>query len=161
MTAGRTKNSCILDCEISLEQNEHKVDLVSLAKDANQFYLKFWEAKLFTNRDLRAANGRLPRVLAQIERYRVAISANADQIRKSYIKIAKNFVCFKEDMHWSREISPLIYDLATNEPDFVIAPPWVGLLVFGFDQDRRDLEAPARNAAQKSADDNLGPARAW
>jgi hypothetical protein len=40
-------------------------------------------------------------------------------------------------MHWSREISPLIYDLATNEPDFVIAPPWVGLLVFGFDQDQR------------------------
>jgi hypothetical protein len=132
------RNSAVIDREIAFPGAAGQVDLASLENSRNEIRLVFWEAKLFSNADLRAALPALARVHEQIARYRAYLSAHRDDIIKSYTSVAKNLVAFKE-MGWCRELSSLICDVASGRRTLVMGEtPSVGLLIFGFDQAQRD-----------------------
>lgn len=136
----------VLDVEIAVRRGAQqegrelpRVDLLHLEPNGNQVSLVFWEAKLFTNGELRAKGGRAPRVLEQLEDYRRVLDAERDAILGSYRQVAANLVAIAQMRPGGRSAGPLIERVA-KAPDILTlgSPPDIGLLVTGFDADQRD-----------------------
>jgi hypothetical protein len=120
----------------SADKWDPRVDLTSLeTTEGNKVGLVFWEAKHFSNRELRANDG-LPPVLHQVDIYKKYLSDNRKAIESSYTKVAKNLVSLS-DMGWKRQISPLINDAAKGKLTLGEEPK-VGLIIFGFGSAERD-----------------------
>jgi hypothetical protein len=106
--------------------------------------LVFWEAKHYTNGDLRAdlEAGRLPAVCDQVARYKRYISRYREDLLDSYQRVASNLVDFRK-MGAKRHLSPLIVDVAKGPATrelLLKEDPEVGLVIFGFDEAQRDHE---------------------
>jgi len=142
------RNPGVVDCEIAFpgkvslddgggDKLAPRIDLAAFEDDGDAVRLVFWEAKHFSNSELRAANGPAP-VVRQIGIYRKYLSENRTAIEGSYQKIAKNLVAIG-NMGWKRELSPLINEVATGKRRLTLgAEPKVGLIIFGFDSAQRD-----------------------
>jgi hypothetical protein len=126
------RNAAIIDCEIAFSGGRDRVDLAALELVGEDVRLVFWEAKDYSNSELRAARG-LPPVCDQIKRYRSYLAENTEAIESSYKKVAKNLSAIQE-MGWRRELSPLIAEIASGKRTLTLGKePRVGLLIFGFD----------------------------
>jgi hypothetical protein len=107
-----------------------RVDLASLETDGDdKARLVFWEAKHYSNGELRSAGG-LPPVLNQVKSYEKYLSEHRGQIEDSYKKVAENLVSIK-GMGWKRDLSPLINDVFTAKRQLTLDPK-VRLIIFGF-----------------------------
>jgi hypothetical protein len=114
-------NDTVIDCEITFPGQltlgngkvvkNPRIDLASLeAVDGDTARLVFWEAKHFTNSELRAAGDRAAPVCFQIEGYEDYLSANRDEVLKSYKKVAENLVAIRS-MGWKRPLSELVEEV--------------------------------------------------
>jgi hypothetical protein len=138
-------NPSVVDVEIAVpangEQDEEKlprIDIAAFREDGNAATLVFWEAKLFDNKELRVHNGNA-RVIGQIEKYRVAVSAQPANVIESYSRVASNLAAIADMSGGARAISNLVRDVSKGVKTLSLNdPPAVGLLVFGFDQAQRD-----------------------
>ncbi len=137
-------NAQVIDCEIALPGNggpnkgAPRVDLLSLEPDGDDVRLVFWEAKHFTNGDLRAQDEEDVQVCKQIARYRDYLSEHHLAIEQSYKLVVKNLIAF-DKMGWKRRLSPLIREVADGRRNLTLgAEPKVGLVIFGFDKAQRD-----------------------
>jgi hypothetical protein len=107
------------------------VDIAALESYGNETRLVFWEAKHYSNGELRAEDGRAPPVLRQLGFYERYLSENRKAIEGSYTRMAKNLVSIG-NMGWKRQLSPLIADVATGKVLTLGTEPAVGLVIFGF-----------------------------
>jgi hypothetical protein len=141
-------NSAVIDVEIAFpgkvslddggkDKQAPRVDLVSLESFDDEARLVFWEAKHYSNGELRAENGS-PAVLRQVKIYKKYLSENRKAIEHSYKKVAEDLVSIS-NMGWKRQLSPLINDVGTGKLGLTLgAEPKVGLIIFGFDSAQRD-----------------------
>jgi hypothetical protein len=88
----------IFDVEIALigealddtsEAETGRIDLAALHLEGDEVVLEMYEAKLFSNPELRAAGADVP-VLEQVRRYERLLGEHAAAIRDSYIRAAEN-----------------------------------------------------------------------
>ena len=138
------------DKKVALTRQD-RIDVASLETraDPTKAWLVFHEAKHFSNPALRAAPGKRPPVLAQMERYKASLQQNEVALRETY-----PFVCRAlprldamrrrvraTDPAWSNRPQPalnsIIADVAAGTRELVIEPV-PRLIVFGFDADQRD-----------------------
>jgi hypothetical protein len=137
------RNAGVIDCEIAFpgkvslddggdDSHAPRVDIAALESHGNEARLVFWEAKHYSNGELRAADGSAP-VVRQVKIYERYLSENRGAIERSYTRTAENLVSIS-DMGWKRQLSPLISDVATGKRVLTLGPePAVGLVIFGFD----------------------------
>lgn len=142
------RNSGVVDCEIAFpgkvslddgggDKHAPRIDLAAFETYGDEARLVFWEAKHYSNGELRAQNGPPP-VLRQVKIYKKYLSENRGAIERSYTKVAENLVSIG-NMGWKRQLSPLINDVGTGKRRLTLsAEPKVGLIIFGFDSAQRD-----------------------
>ncbi len=139
-------NPEVIDCEIAFggtvssgdggdKKGALRADLASFERgNGEDARLVFWEAKHYTNPDLRAEDGRPVPVCEQVKRYKKCLSDNHKAVVDSYTKVAANLVAIR-DMGLRRPLSAVITDVGTGKRSLTLDPePKVGLVIFGFDQ---------------------------
>jgi hypothetical protein len=95
------RNAGVIDCEIGFpgrvslddggdDKHAPRIDIGALESYGNEARLVFWEAKHYSNGELRAEDGRAPPVLRQLRFYERYLSENRKAIEGSYTRMAKN-----------------------------------------------------------------------
>jgi hypothetical protein len=142
------RNRSVVDCEIAFpgkvslgdgggDKTTPRVDLAALEPNGDDARLVFWEAKHYSNGELRAERGRAP-VCRQVDIYCKYLSLNREAVEESYTKVAANLVAISA-MGAARSLSPLIREVGTGTRTLTLGTdPKVGLIIFGFDMGQRD-----------------------
>ncbi|MGA8616063.1 MAG: hypothetical protein WB760_31120, partial [Xanthobacteraceae bacterium] len=136
-------NPAVIDCEITFpgrmtlgngkEINAARVDLASLeAVGTEAARLVFWEAKHFSNGDLRAAGKQPAQVVYQVKGYESYLAANLTKVLKSYQRVAENLMAINGIRH-----DTLVAKVSTGK-QLTLGDPSVGLIIFGFDEAQRN-----------------------
>ena len=137
-------NPNVVDVEIALtDENEEgtksakRIDLAIFQEIDNGVELRFVEAKLFNNKELRAKNGDAP-VLRQIAKYEELIQQCKENLLNSYLKIAKNLVDLDGDSisPAKRDICKKVIKLGSTGMIAISNQP--RLIIFGFDNDQKN-----------------------
>lgn len=154
-------NHNALDVEVALtskaevdgdRDSAQRIDIAALRERADGLDLVMYEAKLFTNPEVRSRGAVVP-VLGQMERYEQLLDDYNDQIRSSYINTARNIVALDglldERKAWAKRV-------LENEDRFQVLRQPI-LIVGGFDKDQRDGNAwkPHRNKLKDILGDRL------
>jgi hypothetical protein len=147
-------NDAVIDCEITFPSNVSlddgrdgktapRIDLAAVEPDDDDAHLArlvFWEAKHYSNGELRvrAAGVKSAPVCRQIRLYKKYLTDNRRAIEDSYARVATNFVAISA-MGPRRPLSPLIAEVGIGKRRLTLgAEPKVGLIIFGFDRGQRD-----------------------
>jgi hypothetical protein len=143
------RNRAVIDWEIAFPGtitlgnreviNTPRIDLASLeAVGSTGARLIFWEAKHFTNGELRAAKNHIPRVCYQVDGYQTCLAAHRNDIETSYRRVIENLLAIDRMRPQSR-LPPLFAEVATGERQLSLGDePKVGLIIFGFDIGQRE-----------------------
>jgi hypothetical protein len=147
-------NPNIIDMEIAMTQEAEKqeaegieeleesagpaaqrLDFAALQKVTDGIELVFFEAKIFSNKELRATGEQEPRVVKQIKKYQKLIEKYAanGEIAKSYKRICENFV---ELLGIPDEKKKIAQKVLQEDVSFSISTH-PRLVIFGFDQDQK------------------------
>ena len=133
-------NPNVLDVEIALSDagTAPRIDLLAIHQVDEGFEIRFYEAKLFSNkRELRATGGGRPTVLRQIERYSRLLRYQHDDILNSYSKVCRNF----SDLAGMNRRHPGRHRMLkriADSPEQLRIDTKPRLLLFGFCKDQRD-----------------------
>jgi hypothetical protein len=134
-------NENIVDVEIMLdakdldtERVQPRIDIAAFEQRSDGVELVFWEAKLFANKELRAA-GPAP-VVKQIKEYQQVLQARQLDVLSSYRRVAKNLVAIAQ-MSGVRVVGSAIRAVAGGEEPRMSSTANVGLVIFGFDADQK------------------------
>ena len=143
-------NPNILDVEIAFgipgtdeeDRSVPRVDFSALQptdQNIKNIKIVFFEAKHFTNKELRASNKKVPKVVDQIEKYARLLQKHDKEIIESYRQVCRNLRDLQGlDEKWKcTERHAMIKGIAdgSKEPSVCKDPR---LVVFGFDTDQRD-----------------------
>jgi hypothetical protein len=139
-------NDNIVDLEIALTQEAEedemnpekdrkdsakRIDFAALQKKDSDYKLIFFEAKDFSNKDLRAKGSAVPKVIAQIDNYEKLLKQYQEDIINSYKLVCSNLCeILPKNLH-----KKLILDIAEGASMKVNIEP--RLVVFGFDEDQK------------------------
>ncbi len=133
-------NPNIVDLEIafaaSSSDSASLIDFAALKKTDRGFEIVFFEAKDFSNGDLRASGGADPKVIGQIDKYSGLLRNNCDKVTNSYRQVCRNLFDLRglaKRHHKRHEILKGIADGST--PLTVNDAP--RLVVFGFNEAQR------------------------
>ena len=96
----------------------------------------FWEAKLFTNPEVRAKGPASPKVVGHIEEYKKVLHARQSEVLSSYECVAKNLVEIGKMQGNVRILGPAIRAVGEGEK-LRMSSANVGLVIFGFDADQK------------------------
>lgn len=121
--------------EMELDKSPYvpRIDLACLRDVNGSIRLRFWEAKLYGNSEIRASGDTLPPVVKQVEGYRELVEKHREEILQRYRLVACNLV---QIACWAGAISRIgqvVQRVAAGE-DIRMDTPSVGLAVFGFDR---------------------------
>ena len=138
-------NPNVVDVEIAfgLEGNgdeapaTRRIDFAALCPATNGVELVFYEAKLFANKEIRAAGDTPPPVVGQIEGYRKLLAEHTDPLVKSYRAVCGNLVAL-EGVRDRYASSLDLMGLVAGKDAALHVGEAVRLVVFGFDADQRD-----------------------
>lgn len=108
---------------VSTRANKDRIDLLMF--DTNNGLLRFFEAKDFTNNEIRAIPGNAPKIVSQMERYKKQL--NTEHVRKEML------VGYTKQV----EVINRLFDLEVSLPKPVDIDPIPRLLVFGYDESQR------------------------
>lgn len=126
----------------STKGRQDRLDVATLEKrDGERVEVVFHEAKHFSNGELRASPGRIPKVAGQIKRYRRALTHHADDLARSYREVCKALVRINGIRQRLDPQAPALDQLiqqVAGSARLPVIDPEPRLLVFGFDQDQRD-----------------------
>jgi hypothetical protein len=147
--AGLEKTGCheigvnnpeVIDCEIAFGGNKKgapRADIATLEQgNGGDAHLVFWEAKHYSNPELRAEDGRPIPVCDQVRRYKEYLFDidHRKAVVTSYKRVAENLVAIR-DMGMQRPLSSLITEVGMGKRLLTLDPETkVGLIIFGFDQ---------------------------
>ncbi|WP_158944625.1 hypothetical protein [Granulicella sp. S190] len=134
-------NENIIDVEIRLDardldsdRDQPRIDIAAFEQRPDGVELVFWEAKLFANKELRAA-GPAP-VVKQIKEYQQVLQARQLDVLSSYRRVAKNLVAIAQ-MSGVRVVGSAIQAVSDGEELRMSSTANVGLVIFGFDADQK------------------------
>ena len=119
-------NANVIDTEIAFPRSGERVDFAALREEKNKLKLVFYEAKVFSSSEITAKVGK-PQVIDQLEKYEKILSERAECIRKSYCRVAANFL---DLAGYDGRRSALLQQ--AKEGNFDVCPE-VRLVIFGFD----------------------------
>ena len=128
----------MLDVEIAISDGGTAlcIDLAALHKVDQGAEIRFYEAKTFSDKRLRAKEG-MPKVIDQINTYAGLLSGQRTDIEESYLQVCRNLSAldgvaerYPERHELIKEIAGESVQLHTDTEPF--------LLVFGFDADQSD-----------------------
>ncbi|MGO9685602.1 MAG: hypothetical protein ACLPTZ_24025 [Beijerinckiaceae bacterium] len=104
--------------------------------------LVFWEAKLFSNKELRASDGREVPVLTQIKKYR-QILKNISGVLESYRQVASNQVALAEMSGGKRKLSKAVFTVNETPSKLVMSDPAdFGLFIYDYDEPQSEAFRP-------------------
>jgi hypothetical protein len=132
-------NPAVIDVEIdfSVGGQKGRADVATFEPVGDSVKLVFWEAKLFSNKELRASPGREVPVLGQIKKYR-QILKNISGVLESYRQVASNQVALAEMSGGNRKPSKTILAVAKTPSKLEMSDPVdFGLLIYDFDEPQR------------------------
>jgi hypothetical protein len=141
-------NPNVIDTEIAFSREAElekgpsapRIDLACLEEVEDSIRLRFWEAKLYTNGDIRADGDTVARVVEQVRGYRDLVEKHRDEVVESYRVVARNLVDISCWVAPARKVGPLVKRVADGESLVVDEPPRVGLLIYGYDDAQRRSE---------------------
>lgn len=110
-----------------------RIDLACLEDVKGSIRLRFWEAKLYTNGDLRADGETTARVVEQVKDYRDLVDNHRREVVESYRKVARNLVDIRGWVDSPRTVGPLIERVADGEALDIDEPAIVGLIIYRYD----------------------------
>ncbi|ESY94859.1 hypothetical protein X738_23205 [Mesorhizobium sp. LNHC209A00] len=126
--------------------------------------IAFYEAKHFSNGDLRALGDGPPAVLAQITAYEKALSTYAPSLAAGYVNVAKALVKLSTMRQHvtgdglNGQLDPLVLSIAeSSSPPIIDCKP--RLLILGFDKAQRDDRGWQAHLAKLTSAKELGPRR--
>ncbi len=128
------KRSNVIDVEIAFRGSGLRVDLAALHETDDGPQLVFYEAKHFSNKELRAEEGREAKVIGQLDGYSGLLEKNKGQLEECYQRVCENLRCIKglAGRH------PQRHDMLVRVLDEGLrVDPKPRLVVFGFDQDQQ------------------------
>ena len=125
-------NKNAIDTEIAFGKsrkgsNKKQFDFAALWQEKNGLKLVFYEAKVFSSREIRAKIDKPPPVIDQIERYEKLLSERMEEIWKSYRRVAANIL---DLTGYASRRSDLLQQ--AKDGNFDICPE-VRLVIFNFD----------------------------
>ncbi len=137
-------NFNVIDVEVAFgtENNQsgarvaQRIDFAALRHGKSGLELTFYEAKTFTNPELRA-NGKAAPVLGQLERYRHFLRSAQSDLMLSYRKVCGNLVSLHGVRNRFSAIHGVLGDVAQGVCDLRISTD-VRLVVFGYDRDQHN-----------------------
>lgn len=112
-----------------------RMDLVVLEPAAGGYRLAFWEAKLADNKEARAAAGRTPAVVSQLDRYRQWLMGDGHRERLvgAYAETCRAFVKLHEMARTLRpDLAPLgaaIRDVGEGKAEIVDIDPKIRIII--------------------------------
>ena len=119
------RNTNVIDTEIQLPGESRRIDFAALQKADGVTKIVFFEAKTYSNSDLRSKTR--PEVLGQVEEYQEIICRRRNEIVESYQCIARNIDCMSG---WRDRRSRILSQAATEN---LTIDPEVRIVVFGYD----------------------------
>lgn len=126
---------------LATRSRQDRLDVATLKRSGAGVKVVFHEAKHFSNGELRASAGRVPKVAGQIERYRRTLVHHAHDLARSYREVCRALVRLDA---MRRRVGPqaglidsLIQEVASGASPLTIDPE-PRLVVFGFDRDQRE-----------------------
>jgi hypothetical protein len=122
------------EAEKDVELHTQRMDLACFEEVTGNIRLRFWEAKLYNNPELRADSADAP-VVGQIKGYCELIEKHRHEIVESYHRVAENLVEMAGWFGTQRKVGELVQRVAAGEPVTIDEPPRVGLLIYGYDAD--------------------------
>ncbi|MYB37233.1 MAG: hypothetical protein F4Y26_07590 [Gammaproteobacteria bacterium] len=128
-------DNAVVDVEIAISDGSRarRVDIAALVYAGDVVEVRFFEAKAFSNSELRAKG--IPDVVEQIEAYGKLLNENRDEVVRSYRTVCDNLANLK-GLYLSGPRQALINAVVHAEKPLVLdEEPW--LVVFGFDDDQR------------------------
>lgn len=123
-------NTNVVDTEIQFPGENRRVDFAALQKADNRIRLIFFEAKSYSNSEIRHPVKR-PKVLDQIQAYERIIMKRRNEIADSYRQVAENITCL---MGWNKRRSDTFADAAANGLE---VDPEVRLVIFNFKEPQK------------------------
>jgi hypothetical protein len=131
--AAKQEAEVMEDVEEAKRPTAPRLDFAALQQNAGGVELVFFEAKLFSNKELRATGEQDSKVVRQIGEYEKLIEKYMGDIKKSYIRICDNF---SELKGISDEKKNIVRNVLKEGASFTVSPH-PRLVIFGFDQDQR------------------------
>ncbi len=141
-----TNNNTVIDLEIafsgtySLSDRQFKrknprIDLVAIEPTSKAVELCFWEAKHFSNPELRSIDPRNAPVLSQVALYKKCLKDNEADIERSYARMAKTLALLGSIRGASNPTQVALEDIGAGRRPLILGEePKVGVLVYGFDR---------------------------
>ncbi|MDP3151464.1 MAG: hypothetical protein Q8N23_02260 [Archangium sp.] len=123
-----------------------RIDLAVLEAKTEHPRLIFFEAKHFTNKELRSSRP-APPVFEQLERYEEDLVHYSGQIKETYQRVASNLLALTGKIQTNDERRGLL-EKTVEKLEIDTRPQ---LLVFGFDDDQKKGDAWARHSAKLEA----------
>ncbi len=114
-----------------------RIDLACFEDVGSSIRLRFWEAKLYSNKEIRAEGNTEAPVVRQVRDYRELVSKHREDVAKSYQVVACNLVEIAGWVSPQRAVGQLVKQVAGGKPFEIDTPPVVGLIIYGFDNDQK------------------------
>ncbi len=115
-----------------------RIDLACFEEIKEGIRLRFWEAKLYTNGELRASGDTDAPVVGQVRSYREWLAEHRDDVVKSYRVVAQNLVDIGRWVAPQRNVGELVLRVAEGAPFEIDKSPMVGLLIYGYDDAQKN-----------------------
>lgn len=152
-------NKDVIDTEVAFSREAEaekgpfapRIDLACLEEVGGSIRLRFWEAKLYTNKEIRADGDTAARVVGQVTGYRDLVEKHREDVVGSYRAVARNLADIARWGAPARKVGKLVEQVADGEPIEIDKPPMVGLIVYGYD------DAQGKSARWKSHLGKLTP----
>ncbi|MGB9292594.1 MAG: hypothetical protein WCB64_04710 [Desulfobaccales bacterium] len=110
-----------------------RIDFAALQKSDKGWELVFFEAKLFSNPEIRATKNNKPKIVEQITTYERLIKGKLEDIKKSYINVCKNLLDLEGEILKKKKA---IVEEVARQKNLTISPR-PRLIIFGFDDDQK------------------------
>lgn len=132
----------VIDTEITFDhenQDQQKttqrIDIACLEEVQSSIRLRFWEAKLYGNKEIWRSKDN---VVDQVTRYRDKLRERRDDVLKSYHLVASNLAAIAKWCDGHRKLGGLVQEVAdTKKPIVLDETPFVGLIIFDFDNSQK------------------------
>lgn len=156
-------NSNVIDVEVAFRlagkikkaPPTRRIDFAALRPVSSGAELVFYEAKLFSNAEIRASGEGDPHVVEQINGYRDLLVKHAPDLIKSYRTVCSNLAALHGVKERYAASLGLMRDLADGTAALHVNEA-VWLVVFGFDSDQRDGKAWADHKGKLLKPERLG-----
>lgn len=132
-------NPNVFDVEVAISDagTPPRIDLAAMHQANGRIEVRFYEAKRFSNSELRAKEGREPKVLGQLNTYAKLLREQRIDIENSYRRVCCNLSKLAGVAERHPERHKLLKSIGEGTVQLDIkTDPY--LLVFGFDADQKD-----------------------